>query len=318
MNKALIGLLGGSCCVFVIFFIVFMATSFSKVEQGEWCLKYNWWSESVDRTAKTQPGVIMVGMGNSLIRFPSVQKYVYFRKFDGTMTRTKGDAFEPPIACRTKDGLTVQLELEFTYKLLAPNLYDLYMLTGPSGYIMPLVHVSNGVIDNLATTFTAREFYGNRTLVATQFKDALAQTLRTDLFIELQNLMLQPAHFPKNYSSSISKTQAQRQDIEVAEQEKKTIVIQKQTQLQQATELAKRSVIQAEGEAQKVTLDNAASVAQFRYRQQKEAEGYAQAMAYFTQSNAGTAIEDFLNYLKVKALKEHDANKTAVSLTPLV
>jgi len=130
--------------------------------------------------------------------------------------------------------------------------------------------------------------------------------------------MLQPAHFPTNYSSSISKTQAQRQDIEVAEQEKKTIVIQKQTQLQQATELAKRSVIQAEGEAQKVTLDNAASVAQFRYRQQKEAEGYAQAMAYFTQSNAGTAIEDFLNYLKVKALKEHDANKTAVSLTPLV
>ena len=75
-------------------------------------------------------------------------------------------------------------------------------------------------------------------------------------------------------------------------------MIQKQTQLFSARQLAHQIVIKAEGQAQATLVANQADVAQFKYRQQALAEGYAKALSFFEGQDA---VPNFLNYMKVEA-----------------
>merc|ERR1712232_793984 len=132
--------------------------SFQKVEQSQWALRYNSWSESVGEDPITQAGVQYLGVGNYLITFPSTNKYCYFRDFDNSFNPDRDDVFMPPITVRTNDGLKVKLEMEFVYRLQMANLYHVYMLVGDSGYKNTMVHLSEGVITEYATNFSAQAF----------------------------------------------------------------------------------------------------------------------------------------------------------------
>jgi len=309
-NNVVLGAAGCCCCLTIIFLIVMISTSIMVVEQTEWCLKYNWWSESVAEDPITQPGMKYIGMGNYLIRYPNTNKNVYFRK-TGAVGVDEGDIRKGPIAVRTNDGLSVSLELEFTYRLRSERLRDLYMLVGEQQWFETIMFLSEGVIDNAATEFTAQEFYLNRTLIQSELTNRLREELDSKLYITLQTLQLQPAHFPDKYSNSIDETQTWNTDIEVAMQEQKTAIIKKETQLKTSRELAARLVVQANASAQEVTLNNQAEVTQFIYRQEKEAEGYQETLKFFAKENPSTAVDNLLNYMKVRALADHqDAKKT--------
>eukprot|EP00931_Biecheleriopsis_adriatica_P103840 TRINITY_DN78631_c0_g1_i1.p1 TRINITY_DN78631_c0_g1~~TRINITY_DN78631_c0_g1_i1.p1 ORF type:complete len:320 (-),score=80.09 TRINITY_DN78631_c0_g1_i1:166-1125(-) len=315
-NTMLLGGGGCCCCLFVVTLIVMLAMSFQKVESSEWALQYNWWSETLNTEPITEAGVQYVGVGNYLIRFPATNKYCYFRNFDNSFQPDKDDVFMPPIDVRTNDGLKVKIELEFVFKLQMANLYHQYMLVGESGYRNTMVHLAEGVITEYSTKFSAQAFYGDRGDVAKAFQDSLTDVLGKELFIDVVSLQLQPAHFPSAYAAAIVETQEMKQDIQVAEQENKTKVIQKQTELYNARQLAEQIIIKAEGEAQQTLLANQANVAQFTYRQQVLAEGYAKALQFF-QPGGQDAVPNFLQYMKLEALKAHNTNQSTIKLTPI-
>eukprot|EP00440_Ansanella_granifera_P009900 gb/GFBE01010730.1/.p1 GENE.gb/GFBE01010730.1/~~gb/GFBE01010730.1/.p1 ORF type:complete len:317 (+),score=101.29 gb/GFBE01010730.1/:1-951(+) len=304
----------GCCCLFVIALIVMLAMSFAKVETSQWALRYNWWSESVGKEPITQAGVQYVGVGNYLITFPATNKYCYFRNFDNSFTPDKDDVFQPPITVRTNDGLKVRLEMEFVYRLQMANLYHLYMLVGNAGYRNTMVHLAEGVITEHATKFSAQAFYGDRGDVADAFKAAITEALAKHLFIDVQSFQLQPAHFPQAYAAAIVETQEMKQDIQVAEQENKTKVIRKQTELFNARQLANQIIIKAEGNAQQILLANQADVAQYKYRQQVLAEGYSKALDFFGGQDA---VPHFLEYMKLEALKAHNSTAKTIKLNPI-
>lgn len=316
-NVVLLGGGGCCCCLFVVFVVLMLALGFKKVESSQWALQYDWWSESVKKDPLTQAGLHFVGIGNYLVTFPSTSKYCYFRNFDNSFQPDDDDVFMPPLSVRTSDGLKVTLELEFVYRLQMAKLYDLYMLVGDTGYRNTLVHVAAAAISAHATNFSAQAFYGDRGDVQGAFQAALAQELDRVLYITVVSFQLQPAHFPPKYAAAIVETQEMKQDIQVAEQENKTKVIQKQTELFSARQLAHQIIIKAEGEAQQTLVRNQADVAQFKYRQQVLAEGYSKALNFFSSSGQD-AVSNFLNYLKVEALKAHDSGQRTVKLTPVV
>lgn len=304
--------------MFVICLIVMLAMSFQKVEQSQWALRYNWWSESVGENPITQAGVQYLGVGNYLITFPSTNKYCYFRDFDNSFNPDKDDVFMPPITVRTNDGLKVKLEMEFVYRLQMAKLYDVYMLVGDQGFKNTMVHLSEGVITEHATKFSAQAFYGDRGEVADAFKDALTKILSDRLFIDVQSFQLQPAHFPPEYAKAIVETQEMKQDIQVALQENKTKFIQKTTLLKNAEELAHQIIIQADGDAQQTILANKAEVAQYSYRQQVLAEGYAKTFEFFgTGATGQDAVTNFLSYMKLEALKAHNGSAKTIKLSPI-
>lgn len=320
---------GGCCCCFLVTLIVVLSTSLSKVDQSEWCLKYYWWSESVDEDPVVEPGVVAVGMGNYLIRFPNTNKYCYFRDFSRGLQKAAGDIYQPSIQVRTNDGLAISLELEFVYKLQQKNLYQLYMLVGDGdgdsdsdgdviSYRNVLVLTSLGVIDTWATTFSAKDFYSSRELVATTFQRELTRTLGEKLFVDVVSFQLQPAHFPDAFAKSIIETQEKKQDIQVAIQERQTKIIQKNTTLKNAKELAKKMAIGAEAEAEQVRLEAQAQNAQYLYRQQVLAQGYAKALSHFTANGLQAGgMHQFLQYLKLEAFKAHNGTQKIVRLGAL-
>lgn len=263
----------------------------------------------------------MIGLGNYLISFPNTNKYCYFRNFDASLTPSEGDSYNRPLKVRTSDGLAIVLELEFVYLLQQQNLYKLYQLVGdvngqPS-YVTSMTHVAMGVIDTYATTFSAKDFYTDRGVVADTFKRKLSEELSKQLYIDVKSFQLQPAHFPDAFANSIIETQEKKQDIQVAMQERQTRIIQKESQLKNQQSLARKVELEAQGEAQKIELDAQAQAAQYLYRQTVVAEGYAKALQHFHAQNPGTAITNFLSYLKLEALKAHNTTGKLVRLDSL-
>jgi hypothetical protein len=299
-----------------------VASAVGSVSTTEWALKYDWWGESVSETPQLKPGLVYVGMGNYLIKFPNTVKNVYFRRGWNKFSEDIDDIVMDPLAVRTADGLSIDLELEFTYQLQPEKLYNLYMLTGED-YKTVLSYLSMGVIDNYATKFSATEFYQNRTLIQETFNTQLTKYLNDYLFMNLKTLQLQPATFPQAYTDSIKLTQYYNTDCEVAQQEQLTAMIQKSTQLMVSQTLATKVKIEAEAQASKTMLGNNATVKQYKYRQYREAEGYSKALDAFQGINEPGAVDannrpasigEFMTYLQVRALKAHDTSQTTVRL----
>jgi len=320
---------GGCCfcvCATVIFLIVMLATGYGKVDQTEWALKYNYWSESIDAEPIVQPGMRWVGMGNYLLRFPNTNKNVFFRNGGAEGGGGgEGDLWQPPISVRTTDGLIVDLEMEITYRLDMAKLRDLYMLVGEgpeddstmqNGWHANLVNLAIGIIDNWSTKFVAREFMMNRSLVGLTFEEQLKPALKS-FHIDLQTLQLQGVQFPaaKEYEKSILDTTAWLRKVSLAKQEKITMAIQQQTKLKMAQELASKTLIDAQGQANQTMLNNAAVVAQYIYRQKKDAEGYKQQLDFFRTRSSSAPVSDFLNYMQTRAFKVHQDGQTVVKLS---
>jgi len=321
-NQTVAAVGGGTCCCFLIAVIIVIATSFKTVDQSEWCLKYYWWSESVDPEPLVEPGVVMIGLGNYLISFPNTNKYCYFRNFDRSLTPNEGDSYNRPLNVRTSDGLAITLELEFVYRLQQQNLYKLYQLVGDDGgkpsYTTSMVHVAMGVIDTWATTFSAKDFYTDRGVVADTFKKKLLETLSELLYIDVQSFQLQPAHFPDQFANAIVETQEKKQDIQVAMQERQTKIIQKESQLKNQQSLAQKVELQAKAEAARIELDAQAQNAQYLYRQEVMAQGYAKALQHFSeQGMQANGMTNFLSYMQLEALKAHNSSGKLVRLAPI-
>eukprot|EP00929_Paragymnodinium_shiwhaense_P016055 TRINITY_DN124193_c0_g1_i1.p1 TRINITY_DN124193_c0_g1~~TRINITY_DN124193_c0_g1_i1.p1 ORF type:complete len:329 (-),score=96.54 TRINITY_DN124193_c0_g1_i1:163-1149(-) len=319
---------GAICCTCVcgvVFFIIMLATGLKTMDNTQWSLKYSFWDESVDEHPIDTPGMKWVGMGNHLLRFPNVNKNVMFRNTIGRVG--DGDIMQKAISVRTYDGLIVDLSMEFTYRLQINNLRNLYMLVGDqegdngmqSGWHGFLVRISSGVIDNWATTFVARDFYTNRSQVALVFEEHLRRVLKESLFLDLQTLQLQDVDFSsaKRYEQSIQDTTDWAQRIPVAHQSYKTREIQQATKLKTAKELAAKTIIAAQGNAEQTMLNNAAQVEQYKNRVRKEAEGYSKQMEFFRSQNAGTAVNDFISYMQTRVLRNHDESKLSVHLQPV-
>lgn len=302
---------GGCCCCALLFLFIFLTTSLTTVDQMEMCLKYNWWSNTVDEQTYTEPGIMYKGISNQMICYPNYNQYVYFREGapenDNSVNREH-------ISVRTEDGLSVDLSMEFVYRLQASNLRAMYLLVGDTGYKHVMVNVAEGALDNAATRFPADIFYQDRATVQEAFKNAVTDSLAGSLFIDVVALQLQPASFPLAYAESITNTQVAMQDGLVALQEQERTRVEKQTELQTAQLLAERALIEADAEALHILAQNVAEVQSFAYRQQREADGYQAALSFFHDVDSGNAVPDFLKYLGALAMSEHLESATSVWL----
>jgi len=295
----------------MIFIIVLLSSSMKSVHQTDWAIKYNWWSTAIDAEPIVTPGLHWVGMGNTLILYPNVVQNTRYN-----------------LEVRTFDGLSLQIDIEFTYRLQAANLNKLFILAGPGsedGYPAPgyntaheplLRHVATGVLDNLATMFVAKSFYLNRTSVADTFKLGLTEALAAQLFIDVLTLQLQNSVMPQAYTQAILRTSMLDRNISVAQQERATKVIQMETQKQMAERLAEKTIITAQGEAGSLLAEATAKVDQFKYGIKREAEGYKKSLEYFAgRSGSGAAISDFMAYMDVRAMQDHSSSSKTIKMT---
>lgn len=112
-NKAIVGSI---CCLVIsgiIVGIVLLATSFSKLEAYEVGLEYNPNMISINENKLYTEGIHALGPGHYFIKFNRQQRTIQLGS--SQQSQQKPDFKDESLVCRTKDALTVSIELSFQY-----------------------------------------------------------------------------------------------------------------------------------------------------------------------------------------------------------
>ena len=82
----------------------------------------------------------------------------------------------PPIDCRTSDGLNLNLEFSFQYRVLPEKIYESFTTYGNSLETI-LLRMAIDAISEVSTEFTAFQFFSERKKISSAMKQSLDERL---------------------------------------------------------------------------------------------------------------------------------------------
>merc|ERR1719316_452072 len=250
-------------------FIIF--GGIQSVEITEYGLKSNMITRKVDKEPYMS-GRYWIGPWCHFIKFPAVVKTIQFS--DSRLQSDLGfdEQGDPMLRSRTADGLDVTIELSFQYQLFQDKVYDLYTTMGAGKDFHDLfVRVSIDRLTEIATEYTANEFFVDRTKIGKAMEKLLKEDFEQRLYATIFSFQLRAVGLPNEFEEAIQKTEVKKQDVHVAEAEQQAIKVALETELMKAQRRTKVKANKAEGFAQSVMLENAADIEQFTATQEKAA-----------------------------------------------
>ncbi|CAL1133421.1 unnamed protein product [Cladocopium goreaui] len=296
------------------------------------CLRYqefglncNYLSESVEKEPYSA-GRYYLGITNSFIKFPRTVKSISFLE-----DWTEGSQ-GPALQSRTKDGLTVHLEVSFQYQLMFDQLYTLWSTLGED-YEKTFVRMAIEQLSTATTHHNAHFFFRNRTFVSKEMHrklddpwqpgscvtQPLSQPLSHSIsskehfkqhaFAEVPFFQLRTVHLPDAFEDAIRETQVQEQHIQIARLEQETKKVTFATEVLKAQQAVQKLQNEAEGEAQAIAKKNDAFCEQYKLTQQLQVHGL-QSVVSKTFWNGF----ELLNYLGIRAVRDHPSAKTMISI----
>lgn len=281
-------------------FVALIAMSFSILEVDEYGLDYSWISQSVSNTSYNS-GWHFLGVGHHFVRFPKVVQTIEFSKTDK-------EADWPSLTSRTNDGLEVTLEVSFQYMLQAEKIYDLYMNFGES-YKNVFIREAIEVITTAATNYSAYGFFMNRTIIGTDMQMYLTKALNSSYYASVEFFQLRSVDLPPEFDKAIADTEVAKQNITKASAQFNASLVNMQTELYQAQYAANVTINLAKGQAEATVISANASAQSFELVQEAQAKAYKQI-----KDDLNMDSEDFIDYLKARAIRDHAQDAMVVSL----
>jgi len=280
----------------VLFFL-----SFDTLEYQEIGLNYSWISETVESKPYAS-GRYYLGLGNHFIKFPRMVKSVFF--VDDLTGETQG----PALQSRTKDGLTVRLEVSFQYRLKTSELFKLYTTLG-SLYEQTFVRMAIEQLTTASTMHNAHYFFSNRTVISQEMHAMLDGHFQEHAFAEVPFFQLRTVHLPNEFEDAIKDTQVKQQEIQIATLEQKTNRVTYETNVLKAEQAVKVMQNEADAEAAAILAQNNAYCEQYKVTQNLQSEALKGLM-----SAAGWDVKQLLEYMRIRAVREHPAERTTIRL----
>lgn len=189
--------LGGACCILIL-----MLMSIGTLLPLEYGLTVNCISRQVNAESVYHGGRHLIGPWNSFIPFPSTVV---------TVTFVKGRSGNGPLATRTKDGLSLTLQLAFQYKMEKDRLGDLYKLANLQ-YEPLFVRTAKEVLLRAAADYEASEYWQEREKIGIEMQDLLQKRLLS-VYATCTGLQLLVIELPTEFEESIVQTQVQQQQV---------------------------------------------------------------------------------------------------------
>lgn len=215
---------------------ILIGIAVKKVENDEVALVYNTISKSFDyNQTPLQQGRYFLPIGTKLFKF---KRTFQLKSLEGNDS----------VDCVTRDGLEVNLEVTFQYRIKQDKLTSLFLLTGED--FENLIELQTlAAIRDTCGKWTSSDFYYQRQ----QVQDDIGQSVDTNLntiycdggFLQLVNVK-----FDQSFVSAIQQVQVSSQDIIQALNERAQVITQAQTVLLQAEQTANIILIKARAEAQ--------------------------------------------------------------------
>lgn len=83
----------------------------------------------------------------------------------------------PQITCRTKDGLNLQLDVSFQYRVEPDEIYDLYNNYGTNQRTI-MLRMAVDTVSATSTLFNADQFFTNKSYISQVMETQLNDTLK--------------------------------------------------------------------------------------------------------------------------------------------
>lgn len=197
---------GGACCV--LFLALFSIGSLTPLQYG---LIVNTITRHVDADSVYQGGRHFIMPWNSFIVFPSTQVTVTFRDphGSGSENQDSGGSGYGTLETRTKDGLSLSLELAFQYKIEPDSLGKLFSLANLQ-YEPLFVRNARDVLLKAAADYEAFEYWSHREKIGNEMKQLLDERL-TSLYAHCPGLQVMVIKLPGEFETSIEETQVMQQ-----------------------------------------------------------------------------------------------------------
>lgn len=305
-----------SLCFATIFMVIALPLSFKSLEQGRYGLELSWHTQQIAELVVTEPGLKFVGLGNMIIEYPSTFQTMYFAnvgRSSASYDEDSTEAYRPPIRARSRDGLEIQVSVSFQWKLEAQALIPLYGILGNHLYVDEMVRFARGAIVEACTHYPADQYFTNRTSITMDMVEMMTTAFakpELGMHATIQGLQLREVDLPSDFNAEIMNTQAQMQEVEVAQAERVERTIAKDSQLAVAAERVNQTVQSAIQAAEDIMRTNQATVNQMINLQTKAAQANALILQQF--ADEADPFARLFDLMEVDALNRHNASQLIV------
>ncbi len=290
-RKLIIAIIVVSILVFFILGTVIFLNPVASIGYDEVGLKQSKITNKVDTSKVWDTGLHFVGFGNQFVRFKKIYQTVEF-----TQAKRADDI---PLASRTKDGLSVTLDMSFQYRLIPNEVGELYLSFGKF-YQRHFVRESRDILRDIAGEYTAIEFFNNRTGIGDAMHNTINQHFQS-IHAEVGFFQLRAVDLPDDFEAALEQAEVARQQIVIAQYEQDAARIRAQT-----------SIIEAQAQANITILEANASTEAFLVQIDAEAKAVnitltAESIAYYALGQQlGLNSTELLSYLWIQAIAEMD------------
>jgi regulator of protease activity HflC (stomatin/prohibitin superfamily) len=315
-----IPLCAGFCtCFWTLFTIIALPMSFRSLHQGKYALELSWTTQEVNPDPVTEPGLYFVGLGNMLIEFPSTMQSMYFanipRRYitDGDGNEIESDMIEvyrPPMRARSADGIEMLVSISFQWMLEPDAILPLYRILGSSAFYDEFVRFARAAIIRACHEYAAEQFFVSRR----EITERMMQYMREDfnrpddgMKVVITGLQLREVDLPNQFDEEIANTQEQMQEVAVAQAEREEQIIIKERETLVATEEVNAAIQVAQGVAQRILIENEATVYQIMNFQTRQATANAQVLYQFQNDTA--PFDRLFETMEIRAIDTHDVTK---------
>merc|ERR1711972_830151 len=137
--------------------------------------------------------------------------------------------------------------------------------------------------------------------------DLLQTHFRTHGFCDVPFFQLRTIHLPEGFEQAIKDTQSQQQTIAIARLEQKSQRVTFETEVLKAEQAVKVIMNEAYAEVASIKAQNDAFCEQYRFTQELQTKALEELMW-----NSGMSSWDLMEYLRVRAVREHRADMTTI------
>jgi len=238
------------CTVFCVIFITscaLLGSSFDTLEPTQMGIIFDKNVQHLDTDKLYYNGRYLTGLGRQFIGFPLTYQTIRF----GRTSFDAGTSFGN-IVCRSRDGLSIQVEVSFQYMLYrnASDLWRLYMDLG-TGYNRVYGLVAQQVVQDVMSDYYTLDFFQDREVIEADMHAQLhAQLVR--LYASVASLELMRVNIEDTSPTlvdAVENTQIAIQDVFQAVAEQNVAQVQADAQVGVATEVAKVQLLNANATA---------------------------------------------------------------------
>ena len=317
----------GCCGCLFLAFIIILSISFGTISPTEYGMRKNTITGQVDLGRTYDSGRYFLGPFAEFRKFPACYVTLSFGNDTYSSRNKDGRDDRPIIPARTgadssnegssSGGQPVDLSVSFQYQLVRDEIPQMYTLFGGdletrNKYEDQYLVYAQQAITNVAQMFTPSAFWIDRKSVERAMFVAVNRSLYTRGHAILNELQLRAVGFKNNYEQTIINIQLQEQLRVTKSYQLDVTVVVKQVDLLQSETDANVVEINAEAARERAVIEGQASARALQIEQQARATMYARL-----RSHLGWSAEQFLQYIKMKALNAQPQSNVVVGVNPL-